>query len=86
MANISTSSRQYIGERGYRNIPVGYSAADVSQNQYLLAQYLDCGSDTNALSDFYAINNYEWCDPSSYVQSGWSALVQQYSNYSLPLL
>ncbi|KXL51133.1 glycoside hydrolase family 72 protein [Acidomyces richmondensis BFW] len=82
---VTRDMKQYIGERGYRQIPVGYSAADVSQNQYLLAQYLDCGTDTNALSDFYAINNYEWCDPSSYVESGWSALVQQYSNYSLPL-
>lgn len=77
--------KQYIGERGYRSIPVGYSAADVSENQYLMAQYMDCG-ETPSLSDFYAINNYEWCDPSSYTTSGWSNLVEQYSNYSLPLL
>lgn len=81
---VTRDMKQYIAERGYRSIPVGYSAADVSENQYLMAQYMDCG-DTPSLSDFYAINNYEWCDPSSFQTSGWEALVAQYANYSLPL-
>jgi 1,3-beta-glucanosyltransferase GAS5 len=81
---VTRDMKQYIGERGYRPIPVGYSAADVSQNQYLMAQYMDCGP-APARSDFYAINNYEWCDPSSFDQSGWDILVEQYKNYSLPL-
>lgn len=34
---------------------------------------------------FQAINNYEWCDPSSYTTSGWDQLVDMYSNYSIPL-
>jgi hypothetical protein len=80
---VTRDMKQYIGERGYRPIPVGYSAADVSQNQYLMAQYMDCGSDPQR-SDFYAINNYQWCDPSSF-QTAWSTTVEQYSNYSLPL-
>jgi hypothetical protein len=82
---VTRDMKQYIGERGYRQIPVGYSAADVSQNQYYMGQYMDCGP-APSRSDFYAINNYEWCDPSSYTTSGWDVLVQQYSNYSLPLL
>lgn len=77
--------RQYIAERAYRSIPVGYSAADVSSNQYAMARYMDCGEDAMR-SDFYAINNYEWCDPSGFEKSGWNTLVDQYSNYSLPLL
>lgn len=77
--------RQYIGERGYRPIPVGYSAADVSANQFAMAKYMDCGEDPSR-SDFYSMNNYEWCDPSSYTKSGWSALVKQYADYSKPLL
>lgn len=84
-ADPASDMKQYIQSRSYRSIPVGYSAADVSTNQYLMAQYMDCG-DANTISDFYSINNYEWCDPSSYTQSGWSALVELYSNYSLPLL
>ncbi len=82
---VTRDMKQYIGERGYRAIPVGYSAADVSENQYLMGQYMDCGA-AQTRSDFYAINNYEWCDPSSFTTSGWDILVQQYSNYSLPLL
>lgn len=81
---VTRDMKQYIGERGYRSIPVGYSAADVSQNQYLMAQYMDCGEEQTR-SDFYAINNYEWCDPSSFTTSGWDVLVEQYKNYSLPL-
>ena len=82
---VNRDMKQYIGERGYRDIPVGYSAADVSTNQYLMAQYMDCGDDSTR-SEFYAINNYEWCDPSSFEQSGWDALVAQYKNYSGVLL
>jgi hypothetical protein len=55
---VTRDMKQYIGERGYRSIPVGYSAADVSSNQYLMGRYMDCG-DTPSRSDFYAINNYE---------------------------
>lgn len=45
--------RQYIGNRGYRKIPVGYSAADVAQNRMQLAQYMNCGTDDER-SDFFA--------------------------------
>jgi len=37
--------KSYISGMGYRSIPVGYSAADVSQNQEILANYLNCGTD-----------------------------------------
>lgn len=82
---VTRDMKQYIAERGYRAIPCGYSAADVAENQYLTAQYMDCGPEQDR-SDFYAINNYEWCDPSSFQISGWDVLVEQYKNYSLPLL
>lgn len=45
--------RQYIGSRGYRKIPVGYSAADVSQNRMQTAAYFNCGTDDER-SDFFA--------------------------------
>jgi hypothetical protein len=77
--------KQYIGDRKYRSIPVGYSAADVSANQELMALYMNCGTDDER-SDFYSINDYSWCDPSSYTTSGWDTLVASYSNYSIPLL
>lgn len=77
--------KQYIGSRGYRAIPVGYSAADVSSNQEILANYLNCGTNDER-SDFYSINDYSWCDPSSFTTSGWDVLVKNYTGYGIPLL
>jgi 1,3-beta-glucanosyltransferase GAS5 len=76
---------QYIKSRGYRQIPVGYSAADVSSNRQQMADYMNCGSD-DVRSDFFAFNDYSWCDPSSFTQSGWDQKVKNFSDYSIPLL
>jgi 1,3-beta-glucanosyltransferase GAS5 len=70
---------------GYRQIPVGYSAADVEENRYDMATYMNCGSEDQR-SDFFAFNDYSWCDPDSSFQiSGWDQKVKQYSSYSIPL-
>lgn len=45
--------RQYIGSRNYRKVPVGYSAADVSQNRQQTADYFNCGTEDER-SDFFA--------------------------------
>lgn len=82
---VGRDMKQYIGSMGYRDIPVGYSAADVSQNQEILADYLNCGT-TDQRIDFYAINDYSWCDPSSFTTSGWNTLVANYTGYGIPLL
>ncbi|KAI8633787.1 Glucanosyltransferase-domain-containing protein [Xylariaceae sp. FL1651] len=76
--------RQYIGSRGYRNIPVGYSAADVSNNRMQTAYYFNCGSDDER-SDFFAFNDYSWCFPSSFTQSGWDQKVKNFTGYGLPI-
>ena len=82
---VTRDMKQYIGDRGYRQIPVGYSAADVTTNRYETAEYMNCGTDDQR-SDFFAFNDYSWCDPSSYEQSGWDQKVALFSNYSLPIL
>ncbi|KAI1435188.1 glycoside hydrolase family 72 protein [Xylaria sp. CBS 124048] len=76
--------RQYIGSRGYRKIPVGYSAADVSSNRQQTADYFNCGSDDER-SDFFAFNDYSWCSPSSFTQSGWDQKVKNFTGYGLPI-
>jgi len=50
---VTRDMRQYIANRGYRQIPVGYSAADVALNRMQLAQYMNCGTDDER-SDFFA--------------------------------
>ena len=82
---VTRDMKNYITARGYRQIPVGYSAADVDAIQEVMAEYLNCGSD-DVRSDFYAINDYSWCDPSSFTTSGWDTLVANYTGYGIPLL
>lgn len=76
--------KNYINARGYRTIPVGYSSADVSENIEQQLQYFDCGDDSSA-GDFFAFNDYSWCDPSDFVTSGWQAKVEKYSGYRMPI-
>jgi hypothetical protein len=82
---VTRDMKAYMKARNLRQIPVGYSAADVESNRYQIATYLNCGPDA-VRSDFFAFNDYSWCDPSSYTISGWDKKVATYSNYSLPLL
>ncbi|KAF7895462.1 uncharacterized protein EAF01_009424 [Botrytis porri] len=81
---VTRDMRQYIGSRGYRPIPVGYSAADVDSNRLEMAQYMNCGTDDER-SDFFAFNDYSWCDPSSFTTSGWDQKVKNFTGYGLPI-
>ncbi|KAI9742297.1 MAG: beta-glucanosyltransferase [Claussenomyces sp. TS43310] len=81
---VTRDMRQYIGSRGYRSIPVGYSAADVSENRMQMAHYMNCGTDDER-SDFFAFNDYSWCDPSSFTTSGWDQKVKNFTGYSIPI-
>jgi hypothetical protein len=83
--SVTRDMRQYLGSRGYRQIPVGYSAADVNSNRLEMAEYMNCGSDDER-SDFFAFNDYSWCDPSSFTTSGWDQKVKNFTGYGLPLL
>lgn len=81
---VTRDMRQYLGSRGYRQIPVGYSAADVSENRMQMAHYMNCGTDDER-SDFFAFNDYSWCDPSSFTTSGWDQKVKNFTGYGLPI-
>jgi 1,3-beta-glucanosyltransferase GAS5 len=81
---VTRDIRQYIRNRSYRTIPVGYSAADVQENRLEMAEYMNCGTDDER-SDFFAFNDYSWCDPSSFTVSGWDQKVKNFTGYGLPL-
>ncbi|KAK1149109.1 1,3-beta-glucanosyltransferase [Aspergillus melleus] len=49
-----------------------------------MAQYMNCGTDDER-SDFFAFNDYSWCDPSSFTTSGWDQKVKNFTGYGLPL-
>jgi hypothetical protein len=81
---VTRDMRSYIKNRNYRTIPVGYSAADVDSNRLEMAQFMNCGTDDER-SDFFAFNDYSWCDPSSFQISGWDQKVKNFTGYGIPI-
>ncbi|EAW09875.1 putative 1,3-beta-glucanosyltransferase [Aspergillus clavatus NRRL 1] len=77
--------KSYRDEKNYRNIPVGYSAADIAELRPMLQNYLACAEDPDERLDFYALNAYEWCGVSSYAQSGYRELQKNATGYPIPI-
>ena len=48
--------KAYRDNKGYRQIPIGYSAADITALRPNLQNYLACGSNSSETLDFYALN------------------------------
>ncbi|KAK9453277.1 Glucanosyltransferase-domain-containing protein [Dipodascopsis uninucleata] len=76
--------KAYIASQSSRHIPVGYCAADVAENRYELAHYLNCG-DEEERAEFFGLNDYSWCGSSSYSISGYNQKVANFNNYSIPV-
>ncbi|KFX97887.1 hypothetical protein V490_02586 [Pseudogymnoascus sp. VKM F-3557] len=76
--------RAYIKAKGLRKIPVGYSAADVSENRMEMAHYMNCGADDDR-SDFFAFNDYSWCAPNTFTGAGWDQKVKNFTDYGVPI-
>lgn len=77
--------KAYRDKKGYRDIPVGYTAADVSALRPMLQNYLACGTNSSDTVDFYGLNAYEWCGQSTYQTSGYQFLQQNASSYNIPI-
>lgn len=76
--------KAYRDSKGYRKIPVGYSAADIASLRPNLQNFLACGNSSDAL-DFFSLNAYEWCGPSTYAESGYTQLNGMVTNYNIPI-
>lgn len=76
--------KNYRDKQGYRNITIGYSAADITDLRPNLQNYMACGNPSEAL-DFYSLNAYEWYGETTYVVSGYSALQANTSDYNIPI-
>jgi hypothetical protein len=81
---VTRDMKSYQTAQKLRKIPIGYSAADVSSNRMQTAAFFNCGTDDER-SDFFAFNDYSWCDPSDYKTAGWDQKVDAFSNYSVPI-
>lgn len=77
--------KAYRDHKGYREIPVGYSAADIADLRPMLQNYLACSSNASERLDFYSLNAYEWCGQSSYEVSGYNMLQKNATDYPIPI-
>ncbi|KAH6697151.1 1,3-beta-glucanosyltransferase gel1 [Plectosphaerella plurivora] len=75
--------KSYMRSRNLRTIPVGYSAADVSENRQQTADYFNCGDD-DVRSDFFAFNDYSWCN-TDFLTAGWNQKVRNFTDYGIPI-
>lgn len=76
--------KTYISDKGYRDIPIGYSANDDADTRVPSADYFACG-DNDIKADFYGINMYEWCGNSSFSSSGYEDRTKEFSNLTVPV-
>ncbi|KAH9214863.1 Glucanosyltransferase-domain-containing protein [Leptodontidium sp. 2 PMI_412] len=76
--------KSYLSAKGYRSIPIGYSAADIAELRPMLQNYLACGEPDEAI-DFYGLNSYEWCGAATYENSGYAGLQAMAVGYNLPI-
>ncbi|KAI1815689.1 Glucanosyltransferase-domain-containing protein [Poronia punctata] len=83
--SASRDLKAYRDSKGYRKIPVGYSATDIAELRPWLQDYLTCGGNASENIDFYGINSYQWCDPSTYSTSGYAQLQEQAKNFPVPI-
>jgi 1,3-beta-glucanosyltransferase GAS1 len=80
-----TDMKAYMAAKKYRDIPIGYSAADIAQLRPALQNYLACGDNANESIDFYGLNSYEWCGTATYQSSGYENLQAMSEGYSIPI-
>ncbi|KAJ5516285.1 hypothetical protein N7527_007845 [Penicillium freii] len=77
--------KAYRDKKRYREIPVGYSAADIPDLRPMLQNYMACAKNASDRLDFYSLNAYEWCGASSYEQSGYNILQKNATDYPIPI-
>ncbi|ETI25595.1 hypothetical protein G647_02369 [Cladophialophora carrionii CBS 160.54] len=78
--------KSYRDARGYRKIPIGYSATDTAVLRPMLQDYLACRPNATERLDFYALNSYEWCgDSPDFQTSGYIGLQALAENYPIPI-
>ncbi|KOS22625.1 hypothetical protein ESCO_001740 [Escovopsis weberi] len=77
--------KAYRDQKGYRHFPIGYSSADILELRPMLEYYLTCGSNSSEIVDFFGLNSYSWCDPSTYEASSYNQLEKDAVNFRVPI-
>ncbi|KAI9046622.1 hypothetical protein LZ554_009365 [Drepanopeziza brunnea f. sp. 'monogermtubi'] len=77
--------KAYRDSKGYRKVPVGYSAADIAELRPMLQNYLACGTNSSESIDFFGLNAYEWCGDNTMVTSGYNKLNTHALDLNVPI-
>lgn len=77
--------KAYRDGQGYREIPVGYTAADIDEVRLATQDYLVCGNNISNHADFWGLNRYSWCGNSTFTMSGYSGLYHEAQDYPVPI-
>jgi hypothetical protein len=86
---VTRDLKNYIAKHSSRQIPVGYSAADVRDVLMDTFNYLQCSDpeDPNDMSrsDLFALNSYSWCGAATFTSSGYDGVVKNFTGSSVPV-
>ncbi|KAL8935992.1 MAG: hypothetical protein Q9216_005154 [Gyalolechia sp. 2 TL-2023] len=86
---VTRDLKNYIANNSPRNIPVGYSAADVrdilADSFAYLSCYIDGQSSDMSRIDFFGLNSYSWCGDVTFQEAGYDILVQMFTNTTIPV-
>lgn len=84
---VQRDMKQYIAKWSDRQIPVGYSAADLLTLRAPTFEYLTCVIDLDDVSksDFFGLNSYEWVDGSTWAASGYDVVNSTFANTTVPV-
>ncbi|KIW46649.1 uncharacterized protein PV06_02305 [Exophiala oligosperma] len=86
LLSAAVDLKNYGIAKGYRKIPIGYSATDTANLRPNLQNYVVCRPNATERLDFYALNSYEWCGSSpDYNTSGYSGLQASAEDYPVPI-
>ncbi|POR38278.1 1,3-beta-glucanosyltransferase [Tolypocladium paradoxum] len=77
-------TKQYIKDKNYRWMAVGYAANDDPPIRDQIADYFNCGPASES-ADFFGYNIYSWCGSSDFEASGYSRLIDFFKAYSVPM-
>ena len=77
--------KAYRDRKGYRQIPIGYSAADIKELRPMLQDYLTCGGNATENVDFFGLNSYSWCGESNYKLATYNEIEDQAKNFPVPI-
>jgi 1,3-beta-glucanosyltransferase GAS1 len=86
LLSAAVDLKGYQKAKGYRRIPIGYSATDTAVLRPMLQDYVVCRPNATERLDFYALNSYEWCGSTPTFQtSGYAGLQAAFEDYPIPV-